>query len=192
MKFWKQEIDYVLYKHVKQPRYRPGVAQRVPGSQGSQITWQRHRMVVRLSALRNGRLYPQEMLLVLISVRSWVDPRAIVRSEGLCQWKIPMTPSGIEPAAFRFVAQYLNHCAIISGPLYKHVWHKFKTGCEISVHPLLIRRSTITWSLVLRQIRLQIAVRIKTAYFCCVVHLWLSTFVAQCICGSVHLMTFWQ
>jgi hypothetical protein len=22
-----------------------------------------------------------------------------------------MTPSGIEPAAFRFVAQYLNHCA---------------------------------------------------------------------------------
>jgi len=29
----------------------------------------------------------------------------------LCQWKFPMTPAGIEPATFRFVAQHLNHCA---------------------------------------------------------------------------------
>jgi hypothetical protein len=38
-----------------------------------------------------------------------------------------VTPSGIESATFRFVTQYLNHCATISGPpieIYIYIYVK--------------------------------------------------------------------
>ena len=62
--------------------------------------------VVRLSVLPTGRLYLQEIFLV--HTAGWVEPRAIEQQGGLYQRKIPMTPSGIEPATFRLVALCLN------------------------------------------------------------------------------------
>ena len=64
----------------------------------------RHMKTVRLSALRTGRLYPKKY--------SWysfvLEAGSTSRPEGWSWWKIPMTPSGIEPATFRLVAQCLN------------------------------------------------------------------------------------
>jgi len=73
-------------------------------------------------SLRIVRLYPptprQEIFLMSISVRVWVDPRAMMLPEGLCQWKIPVPTSWIEPATFRLVCNpwsdfrlWLTFCA---------------------------------------------------------------------------------
>jgi hypothetical protein len=61
-------------------------------------------MAVRLSVLRAGRPLPQGDTLILISVRGWVDPRAIVKLEELGKLKNRVTSSGFEPVTFRLVA----------------------------------------------------------------------------------------
>jgi hypothetical protein len=65
-------------------------------------------MALRLSALRSGRPVSPGRFLVLIPVRDWVDPRAVVRLEWLDKLKNPVTSSGFKPATFRLVAWCLN------------------------------------------------------------------------------------
>jgi hypothetical protein len=102
---WIIEIVWYHVKKVKQSHYRPWQALTVPGGWGSQN--------VRQSAHEGGKVVSptHRPTLSWYSFLLEAESTAIVRSEGLCQWKIPVTPSGIEPATFRFVAQCLNHCA---------------------------------------------------------------------------------
>jgi len=62
----------------------------------------RHMKVVRLSDIRTGRLNPQELFLVLISVRGLVEPRAIMRLE------VSNDTIGDQAGDFRALAQCLN------------------------------------------------------------------------------------
>jgi hypothetical protein len=85
----------------KQLNYRPWGFQEV---EAPRFQDNRHMKMASLLALRIGRLYPWEIFLVHFSVRGWVDPRTVVPTEGLFQWKIPMVPIGNRSLNLLFVA----------------------------------------------------------------------------------------
>ena len=55
--------------YIKQSHYMSGQALRFQGIQAPRFQDNQHMKVVKLSALHTGRLQPQKILLVLISVR---------------------------------------------------------------------------------------------------------------------------
>jgi hypothetical protein len=101
--------------------YRPGQALRVAGVWDSQIS--------RQGAHEAGKVV-SPMHLVITCARGWVDLRAMAWTEGLCQWKIPMVTSGIEPATFLFVApdypnkMHTEHLIMVNNMItFRHSWH---------------------------------------------------------------------
>jgi hypothetical protein len=119
----------VQHCRVQQSHYRRGQVLRVQGGWVSQISRQsEHECGKVVSPKQRPPLPPQEIFLVIISLRGWVNPRAIVRPEELYQWNIPMAPSGIEPEKFRLAAQcltnsatawlYIHHASNLNSPRY--------------------------------------------------------------------------
>jgi hypothetical protein len=107
----RQLMNHVLclgIKKVKLSRYRPGQALRVPRGWGSRIS--------RQSAHEGGNVVsPTQPAVFTPRKDSWYS--FLLEAESTpgpqcdrkdCHWKIPVTPSGIEPATFRLVAQCLN------------------------------------------------------------------------------------
>ena len=83
---WTETISKYIME-VKQSHYKPGQALSVPAGWGSQISRQSVHEGGKVVSSTHRPLLPQEIFLVIISVRGWVDPSATVRPEGLCQCK---------------------------------------------------------------------------------------------------------
>jgi hypothetical protein len=112
---WRSNTTFHCTKYikvkVKVSRYRPGVAQRIPGGLGSQIYMTSAHEGGEVVSLTHRPPLTPGMFMVLIFTRGWVDPRAMVRSEGNMSLKDPVTPARIDPGTVRLVAQRLNHFA---------------------------------------------------------------------------------
>ena len=125
---------YIYIYKVKQSHYRPGVAQRVPGSEGSQISWQQHMMVVGCQPYAPAAFTPRKCFWYSFPLEAASTPGPYCDRKDFMPMKNPMTPAGIEPATFRFVGQHLNHCDIYIYIYSTNTFNIFSTCCTFSVY----------------------------------------------------------
>jgi len=92
-------------------------------------------MLVRLSALGTGRLYPSRKYSwysFLLEAESTPGPQC--DRKDFMSMKIPMTPAGIDSATFPSVAQHLNYCATavanvrVFQLVYMHLAYRWDVG----------------------------------------------------------------
>jgi hypothetical protein len=81
----------------------------------------RHMKVVRLSAIRTGRLYPTGNTPGTHFCYRLSRPQGHSATERIMSMKIPITPSGIEPLTFRLVARCLNQLCQLVPPMYTNI-----------------------------------------------------------------------
>jgi hypothetical protein len=120
---------------------RPGQALRVPGGWGSQTSRQSAHEGGKVSPAHRPPLPPEEICLVFISVKGWVDPRALVRLEGLRQWKIPKTQSGYI-SLFIPTTSHQLHTFILCTPTC-FGWHS-QPSCQLR-HVGVYRMNICNW-----------------------------------------------
>ena len=100
----------------------------------------------RLSALRTGRLYPQEYSWYSFSLRVESTPGPWFGRKEICHWKNPVTTLGIDPGTVRLVAQCLNHYAT-PGPEMAGValQNKLHSGLRASQRSLTTATGLMNW-----------------------------------------------
>ena len=115
---------YIYVYKVKQSHYRPRGAQRFPGSEGSQISWQQHRMVVGCQPYAPAAFTPRKYSWYSFLLEAELIPVPLCDRKDFMSMKNPLTLAGIEPSTFWFVAQRLNHCAtaVPSPPPHTHTY----------------------------------------------------------------------
>ena len=103
-----------IYIFLKPSLYRPGQALRAPVGRGSQISKQlAHKCDKFVRRLYSPGNIPGTHFCQRLS-----QPQGHSAAGRIMSKKVPMTPSGIEPATFRLVAQCLNQlCHCVPPPL---------------------------------------------------------------------------